>query len=317
MTENGPMDVLCVGQLAADILVRPVERVDFGVDTKRVDGIDIKSGGDGMNVALGLAKLGNGVGFCGKVGSDQLGDYLAGVLRRAGIDARGLRRTDAATTCSCLVLINQKGDRSFFYHGGANDQFSLGDVDDALVAEASIVHVGGTYLLPLLDGEGAARLFERVRAAGKLTSMDVTWDVTGRWLSVIEPCLRHLSYFMPSIREAEQIAGSSEPREIAAFFEARGVGTTVVKLGEKGCHVKPRGEPGIAVDAFRTRVVDTTGAGDSFVAGFLTGVLRKWDLRRCASFACAVAAMNIRQVGATGGIPTFEEAMKFMERGGE
>jgi sugar/nucleoside kinase (ribokinase family) len=147
--------------------------------------------------------------------------------------------------------------------------------------------------------------------------MDVTWDVTGRWLSVIEPCLPHLSFFMPSIREAERIAGSSEPQAIAAFFEDRGVGTTVIKLGEKGCYVKPRGEPGIAVGAFRTRVVDTTGAGDSFVAGFLTGVLRQWDPRRSASFACAVAAMNIRQVGATGGIPTFEEALRFMERGGE
>jgi sugar/nucleoside kinase (ribokinase family) len=314
---GGAMDVLCVGQLAADILVRPVERVDFGVDTKRVEGIDIRSGGDGLNVALGLARLGNRVGFCGKVGNDQLGEYLAGVVRGAGIDDRSLRRTDEATTCACLVLINTKGDRSFFYHGGANELFSPHDVDESMIAEAAIVHVGGTYLLPRLDGEGAAGLFERAQAAGKLTSMDVTWDVTGRWLSVIEPCLPHLSYFMPSIREAERIAGRSEPVAIAEFFENRGVGTTVIKLGDKGCYVKPRGKPGISVEGFRTRVVDTTGAGDSFVAGFLTGVLRHWDPRRSASFACAVAAMNIRQVGATGGIPTFEEALRFMERGGE
>lgn len=309
------MDVLCVGQLAADILVRPVERVDFGVDTKRVEGIDIKSGGDGLNVALGLARLGNRVGFCGKVGNDQLGDYLAGVIRGAGIDDQGLRRTDEATTCACLVLINRTGDRSFFYYGGANELFSPHDVDESLAVEAAIVHIGGTYLLPLLDGGGAAELFERARAAGKLTSMDVTWDVTGRWLSVIEPCLPHLSYFMPSIREAERIAGRGEPEAIAAFFEERGVGTTVIKLGDKGCYVKPRGKPGISVHAFPARVVDTTGAGDSFVAGFLTGVLRQWDPRRCASFACAVAAMNIQHVGATGGIPSFDEALRFMERG--
>jgi sugar/nucleoside kinase (ribokinase family) len=311
------MDVLCVGQLAADILVRPVERVDFGVDTRRVDGIDIKSGGDGLNVALGLAKLGNRVGFCGKVGTDQLGAYLAEVILAAGIDDRGLGRTGETTTCACLVLINGSGDRAFFYHGGANELFSPADIDERLVAEASIVHVGGTYLLPRFDGEGAARLFERARAAGKITSMDVTWDVTGRWLSVIEPCLPHLSFFMPSIREAERIAASSDPARIAEFFEARGVATSVIKLGEKGCYVKRRGEPGILVQAFRTRVVDTTGAGDSFVAGFLTGLLKKWDLRRSASFACAVAALNIQKVGATGGIPTFEEAERFMERGGE
>jgi len=310
------MDVLCVGQLAADILVRPVDRVDFGVDTKRVEGIDIKNGGDCLNVALGLAKLGSSVGFAGLVGDDQLGAYLRQVITAAGIDTRGLSSTRDARTCSCLVLINSGGDRTFFYYGGANDLFSADDLPPSLVEEASIVHVGGTYLLPRFDGQGAARLFAAARAKGKLTSMDVTWDTTGRWLSVIEPCLPHLSLFMPSIREAQMIAGTSEPAEIAAFLQGRGVQTVVVKLGEQGCYVKPGTEPGFTVSAFPTRVVDTTGAGDSFVAGFLTGILRKWTLGKSASFACAVAALNIREVGATAGIPTFDEARDFMESNG-
>jgi sugar/nucleoside kinase (ribokinase family) len=309
------MDVLCVGQLAADILVRPVDRVDFGVDTKRVDSIDIKSGGDCLNVALSLAKLGGSVGFVGKVGTDQLGDFLAGVIRAAGIDGRGLRRTTETTTCSCLVLINSAGDRTFFYHGGSNETFSLDDVDPAIAAEPRALHVGGTYLLPRFDGPGAASLLSQARRAGKTTSMDVTWDVAGRWLSVIEPCLPHLDYFMPSEKEAEQITGTRVPQDMAAFLQDRGAGTVVIKLGEKGCYVKPRGEPGFTAPAYRTQVVDTTGAGDSFVAGFLTGVLRKWNLRKCASFACAVAALNIRAVGATAGVPTFAEATRFMEEG--
>jgi sugar/nucleoside kinase (ribokinase family) len=93
-------------------------------------------------------------------------------------DGQDLHPGTATTTCACLVLINCKGDRSFFYHGGANELFSPQDVDESLAAEAAIVHVGGTYLLPRLDGEGAAGLFERAQAAGKLTSMDVTWDVS-------------------------------------------------------------------------------------------------------------------------------------------
>jgi len=95
-------------------------------------------------------------------------------------------------------------DRTFFYYGGANDLFSLSDLDLAQLDSASIVHVGGTYLLPRFDGEGAARLFAEARKREKLTSMDVTWDTTGRWLTVIEPCLPYLSFFMPSIREAEK-----------------------------------------------------------------------------------------------------------------
>ena len=86
----------------------------------------------------------------------------------------------------------------------------------------------------------------------------------------------------------------------------------MVKLGEKGCYVKRGAEPGFFMSAFRTDVVDTTGAGDSFVAGFLTGVLKGWDVKACAELACAVSAMNIRAVGATAGIPTFEEARQFI-----
>jgi len=308
------MDVLCVGQLAADILVKPVERVDYGVDTLRVEGIDIRNGGDCLNAALCLARLGLSVGFAGLVGRDQLGDYLAGVIDRAGIDGRGLRRTDGAGTCACLVLINSRGDRSFFYHGGANDLFSVDDVDGSLVEDAALVHVGGTYLLPRFDGEGAAALLARARAAGRRTSMDVTWDTTGRWLSLIAPCLPHLSFFMPSVKEAERITGLSEPRDMAAFLLDRGVGTAVIKLGEQGCYVRRQGEPGFSVEAFPTRVVDTTGAGDSFVAGFIAGVVKGWELRDCARLGCAVAALNIQKVGATGGIPTLSAALAFMER---
>ena len=307
------MDVLCVGQLAADILVRPVDRVDFGVDTRRVEGIDIKNGGDCLNVALGLRKLGASVGFAGLIGEDQLGVYLRSIVTGAGIDDRRLRSTSHAQTCSCLVLINGFGDRTFFYYGGANDLFSVDDVELRDTEDASIVHVGGTYLLPRFDGEGAARLFAYARAAGTLTSMDVTWDTTGRWLSVIEPCLPHLSFFMPSIREAEQIAGTSDPVRIAAFLQGRGVGTAVIKLGEKGCYVKHGSDAGFFVPAYPTEAVDTTGAGDSFVAGFLTGVLRKWDLKSSAELACAVASMNIQAVGATAGIPTLDEARQFMQ----
>jgi sugar/nucleoside kinase (ribokinase family) len=308
------MDVLCVGQLAADILVRPVDGVDFGVDTKRVQGIDIRNGGDCLNVALGLRTLGASVGFSGLVGRDQLGDYLHGVITDAGIDARGLKRTSDARTCSCLVLINSKGDRTFFYYGGSNDLFSPDMIDPVLLDEASIVSVGGTYLLPRFDGDGAARLFAAARERGKLTSMDVTWDTTGRWMAVIEPCLPYLSFFMPSISEARQIAGTDDPSEIARCFLDRGVETAVIKLGAEGCWVQRRGGDGFRVPGFPTEVVDTTGAGDSFVAGFLTGVLKGWDLPECAAFACAVAALNIRKVGATAGIPTFEEARAFMEQ---
>jgi sugar/nucleoside kinase (ribokinase family) len=305
--------VLCAGQLAADILVRPVDRLDFASDTRRVELIRLANGGDCLNAAIGLRRLGLAVSFAGLVGRDPWGDFLASVIEREGIDGRGLKRAPEAGTCTVLVAINSQGERTFFYHGGANDLFSLRDVDPALAAEADAVHVGGTYLLPRFDGEGAAALFREARARGKLTSMDVTWDVEGRWLSVIAPCLPHLSWFLPSVKEAEKITGRGQPEDMAAFLRDRGVGGVVIKLGERGCYVLPAGRPGFIVPAFAVPVVDTTGAGDSFVAGFLAGLLRGWDPERSARLACAAAALNIQKVGATAGMPTFAEATEFLK----
>jgi sugar/nucleoside kinase (ribokinase family) len=309
-------EVLCAGQLAADILVRPVDRLDFASDTRRVEPIRLSSGGDGLNVAIGLARLGQRVRFAGLVGRDHWGDFLSSVIEREGIDGRGLKRTEEAGTCTVLVAINSQGERTFFYHGGANDRFSLQDVDPAPLADAKAVHVGGTYLLPRFDGEGAAALFRDARAQGKLTSMDVTWDVEGRWLSVIAPCLPHLDWFLPSTKEAARITGRSEPEAMAAFLREQGVGGVVIKLGERGCYVLPTGQAGFFAPAFSVPAVDTTGAGDSFVAGFLAGLLRGWPPERCARLACAAAALNIQKVGATAGMPTFEEASRLMEEQG-
>jgi sugar/nucleoside kinase (ribokinase family) len=305
------LDALCVGQLTVDILVKPVNRVDFGLDTQRVDLIETRNGGDCLNVAVGLRKLGNRVGFIGLVGEDSFGDFLLEVMDLAGIDRSGLRRTQEAPTCSVLVLVNSDGDRTFFYHGGTNDFFSMQDVDLSLVGRTRIVHVGGTYLLPKFDGAGASQLFASAHHSGKLTSMDVTWDVSGRWLETVMPCLPHLDFFLPSFKEAEKITGKCAAPEMANFLQDRGVRNVVIKLGAEGCYVKTAGEEGFFVDAFETRAVDTTGAGDSFVAGFLAGILRNWDLHASARLACAVAALNIQHVGATAGVPTFAQASKF------
>jgi sugar/nucleoside kinase (ribokinase family) len=305
-------DILCVGQLVADILVRPVERVDFGIDTQRVELIELRNGGDSLNTAIGLSRLGCRVGFVGRVGTDHWGDFLAEVIRNEGIEAGGLKRSATAGTCAVVVLINSEGDRVFFYHGGANDEFCLEDVEPALPGEAAIVHVGGTYLLPRFDGVGAAQLFAEARRQGSRTSMDVTWDTTGRWLPTIEPCLPHLSFFLPSVREAREITGRERPEEMAEHLQDRGVETVVIKNGAQGCYVKPPAAEGFFISACRTEVTDTTGAGDAFVAGFLAGVLRGQELAGCARLACAVAALNIRKVGATAGMPNMEEVTDFM-----
>lgn len=306
------MDILCVGQMVADILVKPIDCIDFSVDTKRVEFIQIKNGGDCLNTAIDLAKLGNKVGFAGKVGDDSFGDFLLKTINNHGIDTSGLKVEKNASTSSVIVAINEKGERVFFYYGGTNDTFTYDDLELSVVDEYKIVHVGGTYNLPRFDGVGAAKLFELARSKGRITSMDVTWDTSGRWLGIIKPCLKHLDFFMPSINEAKYITGKDNPKEIAAFLQNEGVEIAVVKLGKDGCYVKDSGK-GFYFPAYDVNVVDTTGAGDSFVAGFLTGISKGWDLEKCAEFASAVSAHCIQQVGATTGVPRYDDVVNFIK----
>jgi sugar/nucleoside kinase (ribokinase family) len=306
------MDILCVGQVAVDILVKPVDSVDFSVDTKRVESIKIRNGGDCLNTAIGLAILGNKVGFSGIVGDDLFADFLINIIESYGIDKRGLKKAANASTPSVVVAINKEGERTFFYYGGTNDTFTYEDIDITLIDEFKIVHVGGTYSLPKFDGEGAAKLFKLAQAKGKLTSMDVTWDTSGQWIRKIRPCFKYLNFFMPSINEARYITGKDQPDEIAGFLQNEGIEVVVVKLGKDGCYIKGKG-PGFYYPAYNVKVADTTGAGDSFVAGFLTGVLKGWNLEKCSEFASAVAANCIQHIGATSGIPKYDDVLSFIK----
>ncbi|MCL2866437.1 MAG: carbohydrate kinase family protein [Clostridia bacterium] len=307
------MDILCVGQLVADILVRPMEALEFTVDTRPVDAIHIKPGGDCLNAAIALKKLGNDVGFCGKVGRDHAGAMLGGIIRDMGIDTRGLLEAPDTATSSCLVAINGQGERTFFYFGGANEKLTASDVPVSLMDECKILHVGGAFSLPELDGDGAASLFRKAKSNGKTTSMDVTWDARGRWLDTIRPCLPYLDYFMPSIGEAQTITGKADAADAARFLLDEGVGTAVIKLGKQGCLVMNARET-FTTPAYTVKTADTTGAGDCFVAGFLTGLLRNWPLTECAGFGCAVAAQCVTQIGATTGVLGFEETIRFMRQ---
>lgn len=308
------MDVLCIGQLVADILVKSIDYVNFDIDTSRVDQICVKNGGDCLNTAIDLAKLGNEVGVVGKVGNDSFGEFLIKTAKDYGIDTRGLQVSNESSTSSVVVLINSKGERVFFYYGGSNDFFKYEDIDISIIDDYKIIHVGGTYLLPLFDGNGAAELFKQAHFKNKLTSMDVTWDTTGRWLEVIKPCLKYLNFFMPSYKEACLIAKEEKPEEIASFLQNEGIEVVVIKLGKDGCYIKGSGK-GFYQKASIVEIVDTTGAGDAFVAGFLTGVLKNWKLEECANFASAVSAHCIQHLGATTGIPKYEEVIKFLKNG--
>jgi sugar/nucleoside kinase (ribokinase family) len=140
----------------------------------------------------------------------------------------------------------------------------------------------------------------------------MAWDARGRWMALLAPCLPHLDLLFGNRDELTRVTGAEDPPRMAAHLRELGVGTVAVKLGEDGAYVDGGNWRG-RVPAFSVEVVDTTGAGDAFCGGFLTGYLAGWDLERTTRFANAVGAKCVTAMGGSTGISGMDETLHFMD----
>lgn len=308
-------DVASVGIIVADVLARPVDRMPEIGKLVLVDAMELHLGGLAAATARVLAKLGAKVTLIGKVGNDGFGDFVLETLRESGVNTAGVKRDSRASTSGTMVMISADGERTFVHYPGVSNEVREEDVDFGIVEKARILHFGGPFLLAQLDGEPIARIFRRARSLGKITSMDTAWDGKGRWLKLIEPSLKHLDIIHASIEEAHAISGKDEPREMAKFFQSCGVGTVVIKMGAQGCYVRNKDDEH-RIEGLRVDVVDTTGAGDAFVGGFLFGVSKNWNLIECGRFANAVGALTVTKMGGSEAVESYDATVAFMRSKG-
>lgn len=303
-----------MGNFCVDLLVKPVRRLPPPGGLEIIDEYELQTGGCSNNCAIALARLGLSVATVGRVGQDRTGDIVLDLLARNGVRTDLMVRDPSARTSLSVVVVNERGERSFIHHPGATQNLSLGDVPWERLESARAVHVGGAFLLPRLDGQPMAELLRWARELGAITFVDTAVDGKGNRLEVLEPILPHVDYFLPSEAEALGMTGSGVPEDMAAFLLARGVGTVCIKLGERGCYVAGAGDEGRYVPAFDVDPVDTCGAGDTFTAGFIAGILNGLDSVGAARLANAVGAMCVTGLGATTAVGTWEETLAFMAR---
>lgn len=302
-------DIVCLGQFTADVVVTPVQFLPEKGKAVFVDDISLHNGGCACNTAVALGKLGVSTAVIGKVGHDAFGDFLLHVMHQAHLDTAGIVRDPSVSTSTTAVLVDPDGERSFLHYSGGNAAMTEADVDFAIIANARILHVAAAFLVPGLDGEPMARVLARARDMGVTTCLDTAWDADGRWLSLVEPCLRHVDLFVPSLEEAQILSGRHEPRDIAEFFQGYGISVVVVKLGPEGCYARTA-EGEYTVPSFQVpTVVDTLGAGDAFAAGFLAGVVQGWGTEKACRLANAVGACCVSARGASG-VRSLEETIQ-------
>ena len=304
-------DVLCIGLIVANLLVKPVNKSVFDVDVTMVNEIDILTGGDAMNEAAIFSKLGNRVGLVGKVGNDHFGKAILQLAQMDRVDIKNIKIDENVKTSVCIVLVNEKGDRNFLSYRGPNETLSVEDIDFSIIKKAKAVSIGSIFALPKLDRGGAELIFKEARANNVITAFDVKYDTYKLGFDGIKGLLGYTDFFLPSYDEAVYLTKEKEPEKIADILLGYGAKTIVIKLGGEGCYIKSSKESYL-VEPYETEAIDTTGAGDNFVAGFLTGVLKGWDLMRCSKFANAVGSLSVKGIGATTFVKSMDQVIDYM-----
>ena len=304
------MDVLSLGIYVVDVLGRPIDQFPERGKLALFDELEIHTGGCANNTALVLSRLGISAGAIGKIGTDTFGDLILQTLSDNGVDVAGMRRDADVSTSFTFVAIASDGERTFYHYIGANGVLCEADLDWELIKTTKILHVAGALVMPSFDGAPMANVLREAKSHGITTSLDTAYDATGKWMDTLEPCLKYVDIFMPSIVEAQHLTGLSECREIAQFLRRNyNIETIAIKMGENGSHVSTS-ETELFVPAYPVNVVDGTGAGDAYVAGFLAGTIMGWDLKATAELASATGAACVTAIGTTAGIQNLEETLK-------
>ena len=304
------MDVLSLGIYVVDVLGRPIDQFPEKGKLALFDELGIHTGGCANNTAIALTRLGISAGAMGKVGTDAFGDLILQMLIDNGVDTSGMQQDPSASTSFTFVAVASDGERTFYHYIGANGELCEADLDWEVIKRAKILHIAGALVMPRFDGAPMANVLREAKSLGITTSLDTAYDATGKWLETLEPCLSYVDMFMPSIVEAQLLTGISDPREITQFLRSRyGIHTIVIKMGENGSYAStPESEH--FVPAYPVDVVDATGAGDAYVAGFLAGTIMDWDLKATAELASATGAACVTAIGTTDGIQNLEETLK-------
>lgn len=293
-------DVICFGALNVDRLYR-VNRI-AGRDEESFI-IDFKEapGGSAANTAVGLARLGLKTGFIGKVSDNREGKLLLNDFKRQNVDVNGIIVSKEGRSGVAMGYIDTKGDRALYIDPGVNDSLELKEID--------LKYADNTAFLHLTSFIGEKPFKAQKELVRGLRDVRISFDpgelYARKGLTVLKLMIERSFVMLPSENELKLLTGKKYD-EGSKILIKKGVSIVAVKLGERGCYVKD-GKESYLVEPYKVKVVDTTGAGDAFCAGFLYGLIKNKDLYECGRLGNFVASRCIEKVSAREGLPRLSD----------
>jgi len=311
-------DIVNVGICCVDAIGQTIDDYPPPGGLRLFDKLTLTTGGNAVNCSIALAKMGIACDAIVEVGDDALGEFVVSELTKYGVGTAGVIHGDGIHTPYTFVCVLPGGQRSFFHTMGANGTLCYDHINLDLIRQAKFCFVTGTMVMETFDGEQTARLLRRAQEAGARTLLDTVYRDSApaeQWHANIHPALPALDYFIPSQPEARAITGFDRPRDIARAFQDRGCKNVVVKLDKDGAFCRDASGSETHVPAYRIdHVVDTTGAGDSWSAGFLAGLYKGLDMPEAALLGNATAAHCIQAPGASTGIVPLDQIAEFQKK---
>jgi ribokinase len=291
-------DVIGFGALNMDKLFK-VNRLAKAEEESFIESYTEACGGSAANTIVGLARLGCKVGFIGKVGCNREGDLLLKDFCKEGVDTNGVIRAEQGKSGSVMGFVDKKGARALYIDSGVNDAIALDDVNVEYASQARFLHL--TSFVGEKSFQTQKKLLKTLPSTVRV-SFDPGALYARRGLAQLEAILKKTYVLMPNAVELELLTGKNDYCKGADFLIGRGAKMVAVKLGGDGCYVTDGRERHL-VKAFKVKVVDTTGAGDAFCAGFIYGLLNNKSLNECGRLGNFVASRCVMKVGARAGLP--------------
>ena len=303
------LDAVCVGAAIVDIPLQPVNRDMFEIESFPLQQISMTIGGDAINEATIMSRLGHKIGLISMVGRDAVGNFIIEHCEKNGIDYSGIRVREGIDTSINVGLVTADGERTFVTNrNGSLWKMTIDDVDLSRLKEARLLSLASIFNNPLLDCPALVKIFKEAKAQDMIICADMIKARLGETLDDIEEALGYVDYFFPNYDEACLMTEETELEKIADRFLDCGIQHVVIKTGKKGCYIKSQDGSVLEVPAMKgITAIDTIGAGDNFASGFITAILEGKSLKECAEFANVTASISVQSIGATTGVQKREQ----------
>ena len=303
---------LCLGIAVTDTYAKSIDKIPKWDTLGTFDEVKYGAGGCAVNTAINLNSLGINCGVSAAIGKDLNGEFIIDQLKKRKIDTANIIKTKNNTAIT-FAMISSNGKRRYLTNWGANDIFSIKDLVFSNIQKYSLIHLCGTFAMKTFDGKETLEFVKKIKKNKSkiLISMDTIFNTKVNCLKLIKDLFPYLDIFFPSIEELTLITGYNSIKKNIDFLKATKIPLTGIKMGKEGS-IFIHNNNASYCSPFKVKVIDTSGAGDAFMAGLIFATLSEYSLNYSMIFSTACAANNIQHVGASGNVPYFNKVEKFI-----